>query len=221
MKKEEFLLFLKDEEIKSKIRKICLEDNVELDMMKAFVNEIEPDCEGEDMKTLLDIVRNLFKTNKTKIEEQSKVIFEKEESLNTYKNQFQNTIKVYNLYLKLSDNTKKSLENIFKGKEIDEFIACGVQEDSINNLWEYIRNEVIEDKNKDIDSLKDIFNYLFSLYIIPNDYLISQDVEIGKKFDTDYYISQYPGLVVCGLLPRFQLLHPTCHYLTQIGRAHV
>ena len=162
--------------------------------------------EKENMQKLLEIIRNMFfRKDKMLIEKSKEIskreienktlhneveILKKENNLSLQKEldfnikQFENQIKVYTLYKELSPRAIKSLENIFKGDSIDTFIACGIQEDNINSLWYYIKNEIIEEKIEDINNLKIIFEYFFNLYIIPNDYCISQDVKIGDNFDT-------------------------------------
>lgn len=231
MNKDEFLDFLKDREIRDEIKKIYLEDskgeNVEsyenfINMVKELVVQITEEDEinlgegeQENMKKLLEIIRNIFFIKDKTLAEKSREISEiekenknlhneiesvKKESilplqkkLNFYREQFENQIKVYTLYKSLSPRAIKSLENIFKGDSIDTFIACGIQEDNINSLWYYIKNEIIEERDEDIDSLKIIFEYFFNLYIVPNDYYISQDVKIGDRFDTSTHIAHSKG----------------------------
>lgn len=171
--------------------------------------------EKENMQKLLEIIRNMFVRKDKIIIEKSKEISEREtenetlhneveilkkenklflqKELDFYIKQFENQIKAYTLYKELSPRAIKSLENIFKGDSIDTFIACGIQEDNINSLWYYIKNEIIEERNEDIENLKFIFEYFFNLYIIPNDYYISQDVKIGDKFDTSIHIAHSKG----------------------------
>lgn len=231
MNKDKFLDFLKDFEIRNEIKKIYLEDskeeNVEssetfINMVKELVVQITEEDkinlgegEQENMKKLLEIIRNIFFIKNKTLAEKSKEISEIEKEnkilvneieavkkenilplqkkLDFYREQFENQIKVYSLYKDLSPRAIKSLENIFKGDSIDIFMACGIQEDNINSLWYYIKNEIIEERDEDIEKLKFIFEYFFNLYIVPNDYYTSQEIKIGDKFDTSIHIAHSRG----------------------------
>ncbi|WP_432205055.1 coiled-coil domain-containing protein [Cetobacterium somerae] len=212
--KKIYLEDLKEEDLKS--------SEGLLDMMKKFVIEVTEEDEinlsggeKENMQKLLEIIRNMFFIKDKTLAEKSKEISEieienktlvneieavKKEStlplqkkLDFYREQFENQIKAYSLYKDLSPRAIKSLENIFKGDSIDTFMACGIQKDNINSLWYYIKNEIIEEREEDIEKLKFIFEYLFNLYIIPNDYCIWQDIKIGDKFDTFIHIAHSKG----------------------------
>lgn len=193
-----------------------------LDIVKKFVIEVTEEDEinlsggeKENMQKLLEIIRNMFFIKNKRLAEKSKEISEIEKEnkillneveavkkenilplqkkLDFYREQFENQIKVYSLYKNLSPRAIKSLENIFKGDSIDLFMACGIQEDNINSLWYYIKNEIIEERDEDIEKLKFIFEYFFNLYIVPNDYYTSQEIKIGDKFDTSIHIAHSRG----------------------------
>jgi len=68
-------------------------------------------------------------------------------------------------------------------------LVCGVQEKNINSLWEYIRVEIIEDKNSDIDKLIEIFNFLFANYLKAYPIYQLQDIKIGDEFKTEIHIN--------------------------------
>lgn len=193
--------------VKELVVQITEEDNINLN-----------EGEQENMHKLLEIIRNVFFIKNKTLAEKSREISEKEiankilhneietvkkekilpleKKLDFYREQFENQMRVYMLYKELSPRAIKSLENIFKGDSIDTFIACGIQEDNINSLWYYIKNEIIEERSEDIENLKFIFEYFFNLYIVPNDYCTSQDVKIGDRFDTGIHLAHSKGKAI-------------------------
>ena len=78
------------------------------------------------------------------------------------------------------------------------FIACGIQERNISNLWEYLKNEVIEDKNKDIPNLILIFDFLFSRYLLAHPIYERQQVNLGCVFDSQHHIKHSSSKNVSG-----------------------
>lgn len=105
-----------------------------------------------------------------------------------YKTKFDVDLDKYELYRTLTDETKISLKGIFKDDTFEGFIACGVQDKNINSLWDYIKNELIENSNQDNESLVKIFDFFFMKYIIAYPMFEVQNIEIGEDFNTDFHI---------------------------------
>jgi len=86
-----------------------------------------------------------------------------------------------------------NLEDILKEKDkeiemLKGFLACGVQEKNISSLWDYVKDELREEKNSDIKSLKTIFNFFFEGYNRAYPMYEVQKVKVGDVFDTEEYI---------------------------------
>lgn len=117
------------------------------------------------------------------------------EKLNGYEGQFADMIEVHKKYLNLSSRTKESLSGIFKDESLMGFVACGIQESNIESLWDYIKDEIKEEKYEGVNELKEIFEYLFNLYQLSNPKYGWQEIKIGTNFDTEDHIRHSSGKV--------------------------
>lgn len=114
-----------------------------------------------------------------------------------YKKNFSNELETYKLYTRLSNETKSSLKGIFKDDSMSGFLVCGVQENNINSFWDYIKNEIIEDNNSDIEKLVLIFTFLFDKFMMAYPIYKIQNVNIGDEFDALEQI-KYSNALVSG-----------------------
>lgn len=105
-----------------------------------------------------------------------------------YKNSFEKELQIFNVYKNLTQDTKESLSGIFKSETFIGFIVCGVQQNSIDSFWEYIKNELRDSKNRDIEKLITIFYFLFEKYTLAYPIYKLQTVDIGDIFDTQNHI---------------------------------
>jgi hypothetical protein len=173
---------------------------------KCFSDEKDKNHQLE--KTLLtkDEEYNLLKNEKAKLqgeikeEERKKEVIKRgireleskvnraKEETKKYKEPFKEQLEVYDLYQKLNETTKSSLKGIFKDDSLIGFFACGVQEKNIDSFWEYTKNELIEEKNSDLESLIQIFNFLFEKYLMAYPLYEIQKVQEGDEFKTEHYI---------------------------------
>ena len=189
----------------------------ELEESQQIVRKLEKELEEsqqmiEKLKEILGIKNNDNKKLESKVEE-LKISLQKTKDENIalteqinknsaqiehYESLFKDEIAAYQWFDTLSSHTKKALSGIFKDDSIKGFIACGIQERNINNLWEYIKNEVIEDKNKDISNLKLIFEFLFSRYVLAYPMYELQQVDIGDVFDPQQHIKHSSSKNVSG-----------------------
>jgi len=160
------------EESKHKIKKILGRNEDETSNLKSQIKQLEESL-GNKKKENISL-KEIIEKNKDQIK--------------YYKDTFKEDIDAYQLFESLSNSTKKSLSSIFKDDSMSGFIACGIQERNISNLWEYLKNEVIEDKNKDITNLKMIFEFLFSRYVLAHPIYERQQVDLGSTFDSQLHI---------------------------------
>jgi len=144
--------------------------------------------EAQEYKEKVD---SSFKENKNlekEINSLNNNLLQKEQELKELKENFEEIIYIHNKFNNLSNDTKKAISNIFKDTSIQGFLACGLQDRNIDNLWEYIKISIINENNKDIANLIDIFNFLFSLYTKAFPYIQKQQVSVGDKYDPTKYI---------------------------------
>jgi len=215
MNKDELVELLKDEDIRDIIKDIVKDNNTRQDN-----NEIEKLKEEiEVLNRLVEKWKNCFKKEENKnisllskekqleneikeCETKYKKVKEKNKILNSkvdlYEDNFGDDLKAFDLYQSLNDNTKHSLEGIFRDKSIAGFMACGLQENNIHTLWDYIQNELRDNKNSDIKTLIEMFDILFAKYLLAYNIFEYQNVNIGDRFDTDDHIRDNSSKLVSG-----------------------
>ena len=169
-------------------------------MLKSLVEKFKKCFADEEVKTK-DLSKNInLKDNKLKELEEEKNRLKNEikemkseksklsEEVDFYRDNFEKELTTYPLYEGLSSSTKESLKGIFKDDSLKGFLACGVQEKNISSFWDYIKDELREEKNGDIKNLKTIFYFFFEGYNRAYPMYEVQKVEVGDNFDTEEYI---------------------------------
>ena len=131
---------------------------------------------------LLTVKEALQKAEKSRDEYRSKYL--------QFKAIFQKQTHAFYLYQHLTDQSKEELSGIFKGKNFEAFLACGVQPANIDALWEYARQAALAGSLEDDELLNQIIAYFVNLYNITNDAPILgfQNVSVGDAFDVDWHI---------------------------------
>jgi hypothetical protein len=209
LKKEELLELLKDEEIqeailltikKSKKLKKKKEKDKEIVMLKGFVEKFKKCFADEKVKTKdlnnkvevkdkklieLEEAKTRLKTEIKEMESEKNKLSKK---VDFYRDNFEKELTIYALYEGLSSSTKASLKGIFKDDSLKGFLACGLQEKNIVSFWDYIKDELREEKNIDIKSLKTIFYFFFEGYNRAYPMYEVQKVVLGDEFDTEEHI---------------------------------
>ena len=145
---------------------------------------------------LLTVKEALQKAEKSRDEYRSKYL--------QFKAIFQKQTHAFYLYQHLTDQSKDELSGIFKGKNFEAFLACGVQPANIDALWEYARQAALAGSLEDVELLNQIIAYFVNLYNITNDAPILgfQNVSVGDAFDVDWHIRTHNaaaagGTVLC------------------------
>ncbi len=214
MNKKELLELLEDEEIqeailaikKSKKKKennledIIKEKDEEIEMLKGFVEKFKKCFADEEVKTEnltrnvnvkdnelreLEEAKNRLKTEIKEMESEKNKLSKK---VDFYRDNFEKELTTYALYEGLSSATKASLKGIFKDDSLKGFLACGLQEKNIGSFWDYVKDELREEENSDIKSLKSIFYFFFEGYNRAYPMYEVQKVVLGDEFDTEEHI---------------------------------
>ena len=121
-----------------------------------------------------------------------------EKEVEYYHQLFKQDIAAYQLFEGLSTQTHQSIDGIFSDRSITGFIACGIQERNITSLWDYIKNEIMENNHSDIPALKEIFSFLFSRYALAYPIYTLQPVELDEAFDAQKHIKHSHSSNVSG-----------------------
>lgn len=155
-------------------------------------------------------------SKKAEISECQIMIHHLNEKMESYYNELQKrradyreAEELYEAVQQLSETTKSSLKGIFKGGSVQEFIVCGVQYENISSLWDFIKNEIMEGREQERETLLALFLYFFQEYSKTYDtplYKI-QEVKMNEVFREDLYIralnSKISGNIMEVLLPGY------------------
>tara|TARA_B110000211_G_scaffold130937_1_gene150386 strand:- start:677 stop:1522 length:846 start_codon:yes stop_codon:yes gene_type:complete len=125
---------------------------------------------------------------------------------NWYRDNFSDDIKIQAIYNDLTDVTKESLSGIFKTTTLSGLIACGIQEKNIGNLWDYTKNEVVNNTNPDTTSLIQLFDILFSRFRLAFPMYELQSVAEEDEFDTQLHLKHSSSTSASGVIDRIMLL---------------
>lgn len=194
MDKKRLLELLEDEEVKEKINSGIM-DKLKAMLVKWFNVDSDSSFLKDEIKNLKDELARA-KTEQEQLEKEKKKLTD---NINLYVEQVEQSkkelenlkkdAKAYENFKNLSASTKKSLENIIKEDSLASFIASGVQPRNIENLWDYINNELREGKNADTKELIDIFYFLFVNFTKANgDIYELQSINVGEEFDTQLHL---------------------------------
>lgn len=205
MQIEDFLALLDNPDIQDKIKSIGV-DKTKKD--KKLKNENETlKSEVEEMGILIEKLKQIICGKEEELEKSNQNVgdlnlklnnensnlellkkenLELEQKVKFYSDIFEDDLKYYDIFSKLNSNTKESLAGIFKNDTLEGFIACGIQEKNINNLWEYIKTEIVN--NNDVEALVSIYYYLFKKFTLAFPVFEIQDINISDNFDNQEHI---------------------------------
>ena len=202
--KKRLLELLEDEEVKEKINSGIM-DKLKAMLAKCFNVDSDSSFLKDEIKNLKDELART-KTEREQLEKDKKKLTD---NINLYAEQVEQSkkelenlkkdVKAYEDFKNLSAPTKKSLENILKEDSLASFIASGVQSRNIENLWDYINNELREGQNPEIKELTDIFYFLFANFTKANgDIYELQSVSLGDEFDPQLHLRHNSSQGVSG-----------------------
>lgn len=127
------------------------------------------------------------------------------QELKGYTESFEAELRLKSLYDGLSQDTQSSLKGVFKDDSVQGLIACGVQERNISNLWEYIKGEVVNGSNSDIESLIEIYDSLFARFTLAYPVFQLQEEGEGAQFDPTIHIKHNSSQNASGSILRVLL----------------
>ncbi|WBA16851.1 hypothetical protein [Salinivibrio kushneri] len=162
------------------------------DLVKAYEDLAQQKKKTEkDLNYLKEDNKNLVKAlddKKGELKSKQELVSEVNTALDKYKHTFESDIFLSQLYHELNEKTQGSLRGIFKDTSTQGLVACGIQEKNISNLWDYIKNEVVNGDNADIDRVIKMFDALFERFILAYPMFAFQEVTKGIEFDTQQHI---------------------------------
>ena len=192
--KKILLELLEDEEVKEKI------NNSLIDRLKAILAKwLNFDQDSSHLKVEIEQLKKKLGDVENEKEKLKKTYTEQIDQMKNEIVEFKKNTNAYERVKKLSTSTKKSLENIIKEDSLASFIASGVQSRNIENLWDYINNELKEGQNVDTKELIEIFYFLFANFAKANgDIYKLQAISIGDEFDPQLHLRHNSSKGVSG-----------------------
>lgn len=167
--------------------------------------------ELEINKSELENENIVLKRHVEKLTEQSakleKRLHTRELEVEKLKNRFKMQLELHQVYLGLSDSTRKALNGIFKGESIEEFIFCGVQWKSIESLWDFIKWQLLEESCTELKELTRIFTYFLNAHntVYESPLYALQSIKAGDVFDEDKHL-RGPNSKISGVITEVLLL---------------
>lgn len=139
-------------------------------------------------KQSLSEVSSNYKYLKTEYDSIKAKYEEQEKKIAYYRDNFEEDLRIKEIYDALSAQTKLSTDNIFTDPSVKGLVACGIQEKYIFNLWDYIKTEVVKGNNPDQERIIQLFVLLFNRFKLAYPMFELQLVKAGDKFDTQSHI---------------------------------
>lgn len=122
-------------------------------------------------------------------EEETKELNVTKQQLACYENNFLSAMGKYKLYQSVSESTREGLKNVICEKDEIGFVVSCVNMDNLQRIWEYTKDILSnQNKMKDVEILKEIFDYFFEVYNQSLAEAIYQrdEIAIGDDFDDEY-----------------------------------
>ena len=95
----------------------------------------------------------------------------------------------YKLYQTVSESTREGLKNVICERDSIVFIVSCANKENLQRIWEYTK-DILSDYNKlkDVEILKEIFDYFFEVYNQSLAEAIYQrdNIDVGDDFDDEY-----------------------------------
>jgi hypothetical protein len=209
--KKRLLELLEDEEVKEKINSGIM-DKLKAMLAKWFNVDSDSSFLKDEIKNLKDelahakVEREQLEKEKKKLTDNINLYAEQVEQSKKELENLKKDVKAYDDFKNLSAPTKKSLENILKEDSLASFIASGVQSRNIENLWDYINNELREGQNPEIKGLTEIFYFLFANFAKANgDIYELQSVSLGDEFDPQLHLRHNSSQSISGKINEIAL----------------
>lgn len=157
---------------------------IQQDVIKEQINELNKKIIS--LQAEKDIIENNMKEISGKLEYTQHILSETKKMHEPYKS-FDDA---YDMFQKLSSETKQRLSNIFENHEIGGFIAAGMQWENIEGIWNFIRRKVIENENYDLIELHNIFLFFFEKYNQQKDVATYRLINPnrGMQYDSDKHV---------------------------------
>jgi len=199
---------LKDAEIQENIAKIVREDRKQEEEFQQKIEALEKEKkvlyhqleEAQiECKRLYENCKNLEKENR-EIQSSKDDIYKK---FQNQKKEFESLEEIKEIWkgiLKLEKSQKSYLIKLCGSWDIKSFIALGKDKNGIKQLWNFIRDEIMN-SNRNMENIRilaEFFDLCINVYNITNirkEYYEKIEVFIGKEYNSRQYIKTSESVV--------------------------
>lgn len=188
--RNKIILSLKNE--KEKLRHSIDNKNDEIQILKETLNDVERKHKKE-----ISELKEIYQEKISKLENQNMI-------LQYYVERYGEIEKYYELYLSLEEEIHNDLKRVLRIESVEMFFSSGVQLNNIEALWSYIAGKLNVFEEATLDKLRELFDYLFSIYIKIDSKYERQVVKIGDEFDEEFHSRM--GGTVAGNVKQILLL---------------
>lgn len=143
---------------------------------------------------------------KAQLQQRQQDSSKRDEKLVWYQTHFEDDLIISNLYQELSEQTRTSLNGIFKDHSVQGLVACGIQEKNISNLWDYAKSEAVNGINPDLGKINRLFELLFKRFKLAYPMFALQAVKVGDNFDTQLHIKHNSSVKMSGAISSIRLI---------------
>lgn len=96
----------------------------------------------------------------------------------------------YAVFLKLSKPAMQGLARIFPNPDVEGFIACCVQMENIEAIWDYAKTRCVSGEMQDVPALAKLLVFCLSMHNLTFSpaRIVQQVVNVGEPFDVEKHI---------------------------------
>ncbi|ENM3814707.1 hypothetical protein [Vibrio paracholerae] len=168
------------------------------------ISQLQQQLQAKEVE--INQLNQVVDTQKAQLQERKQDSSKRDEKLVWYQTHFEDDLTIFNLYQELSEQTRTSLNGIFKDRSIQGIVACGIQEKNISNFWDYAKSEVINGTNPDLGKINRLFELLFKRFKLAYPMFALQAVKVGDNFDTQLHIKHNSSVKMSGPISSIRLI---------------
>ncbi|WP_217542981.1 hypothetical protein [Vibrio metschnikovii] len=168
------------------------------------ISQLQQQLQAKEVE--INQLNQVVDTQKAQLQERKQDSSKRDEKLVWYQTHFEDDLTIFNLYQELSEQTRTSLNGIFKDCSIQGIVACGIQEKNISNFWDYAKSEVINGTNPDLGKINRLFELLFKRFNLAYPMFALQAVKVGDNFDTQLHIKHNSSVKMSGAISSIRLI---------------
>jgi len=161
--------------------------------------------EKSGLEKNLSVVLNDFEKKEKELSETLSLYEELKRKITFYRDNFEEDLRIKEVYEGLSSQTKLSIKNIFKDTTPKGLVVCGTQEKFIFSFWDYIKAEINNSSNQDDKKLICLFELLFARFKLAFPMFELQQVKEGDVFDNQKFVKHHSSQNMSGPIHKLLL----------------